>query len=122
MKKSELSRLVREEIRKTLNEAVAPAYKAKHRRNNLVASIYFGWRMAELNDSSFWNKVMQIIQQEDCKLVNYVVTETVCEFEFIPSEGVQSQDQLEDAKNRVEDALKPLMNQWMKYDVYISGN
>ncbi len=105
-----------------LNEgAQAPKFKAKHTNNNLVAAIYFSWNKAENNNPSLWDNVIQILEQEDCKLINYVVTDTVCEFEFQPSIGVQAQDQLDDTKNRVTDALKPLSKAFTGYDVYSCG-
>jgi hypothetical protein len=122
MKKLELQKLIREEVRKALTEAKAPAFQAKHKNNNLVAAIYFSWNKAESNNQSFWDKVIQILEQEDCRLINYVVTDSVCEFEFQPSAGVQAQDQLDDTKNRVTDALKPLASKATGYDVYIAGN
>ena len=57
MTRSQLTKLIREEIKKTLNEATAPTFKAKHKNNNLVAAMYFSWKKAESNNSSFWNKV-----------------------------------------------------------------
>ena len=122
MKITEFRKLIREEVRKVVNEAQAPKYKAKHTNNNLVAAIYFSWNKAESNNQSLWDKVIQILEQEDCRLINYVVTDSVCEFEFEPSIGVQAQDQLDDTKNRVKDALKPLSNQFTGYDVYIVGS
>ena len=105
-----------------LNEAQAPSYEAKHKDNNLVAAIYFSWNKAENNNSSLWIKIIKLIQGQDCKLVNYVVTDSVCEFEFQPTEGADSQDQLENTKNNVTDALKPLASKFTGYDVYIVGN
>jgi hypothetical protein len=122
MKKLELRKLIREEIRKVIKEAQAPKYKAKHANNNLVAAIYFSWNKAENNNQSLWDKVIQILEQKDCRLINYVVTDSACEFEFQPSIGVQAQDQLDDTKNRVTDALKPLSSQFTGYDVYIVGS
>ena len=121
MKKSELKQIIREEVSRVLNETQAPSYKAKHKDNNLVAAIYFSWNKAENNNASLWSDVIQIIEQEDCTLVNYVVTDIVCEFEFKPNMPA-GQDLLEDAKYRVEDALEPLSSQWTGYDVYIVGN
>jgi len=126
MKITEFRKLIREEVRKVVNEAQAPKYKAKHASNNLVAAIYFSWNKAESNNQSLWDKVIQILEQEDCVLINYVVTDSVCEFEFAPR-GVQTSgpttiDELEDYKNRVKDALKPLSNQFTGYDVYIVGS
>ena len=43
MKTTEFKKLIREEVRKVVNEAQAPKYKAKHASNNLVAAIYFSW-------------------------------------------------------------------------------
>ena len=108
-----------------LGEAQAPKFKAKHADNNLVAAIYFSWNKAEKNNNqSLWDKVIEILKQEECRLINYVVTDSVCEFEFAPSTGVQSQDQLDDTKYRVTDALKPLSKAFTftGYDVYIVGN
>lgn len=122
MKTAELRKLIREEIQKTLNEAQAPKYRAKHANNNLVAAIYFSWNKSENNNQSLWDKVIQIIEQEDCRLINYVVTDSVCEFEFQPSIGVQAQDQLDDSRIRVIDALKPLSKSFTGYDVYIAGS
>jgi len=125
MKKLELRKLIREEIRKVIKEAQAPKYKAKHANNNLVAAIYFSWNKAENNNQSLWDKVIQILEQNDCRLINYVVTDSVCEFEFAPlgvqAAGPTSQDQLEKYKNQVTDALKPLSSQFTGYDVYIVG-
>ena len=115
-----LRKLIREEVRKVLNEAQTPSFKAKHKNNNLVAAIYFSWNKAESNNPSLWTKVIELIEGQDCKLVNYVVTDSVCEFEFQPSIGVQSQDQLDDTKYRVIDALQPLSNLFTGYDVYIA--
>ena len=122
MKTSELKKLIREEIKKVLTEAQAPAFQAKHQNNNLVAAIYFSWNKAESNNPSLWEEVIQIIEQADCELINYVVTDSVCEFEFQPTEGADSQDQLENTKNSVTDALKPLASKFTGYDVYIAGN
>ena len=122
MKTVELKKIIQEEIRKVLKEAQAPKYKANHANNNLVAAMYFSWNKAENNNQSLWDKVIAILEQEDCRLINYVVTDSVCEFEFQPSIGVQAQDQLDDTKNRVTDALKPLSSQFTGYDVYIAGN
>ena len=88
----------------------------------MVAAIYFSWNKAESNNASLWDKVIEILEQEDCRLISYIVTDSVCEFEFQPSIGVQSQDQLDDTKYRVVDALKPLSSQFTGYDVYIAGN
>lgn len=123
MKASEFKKLIREEVRRVLNEAQAPSFKAKHKNNNLVAAIYFSWNRAESNSPSLWAKVIELIEGQECKLVNYVVTDSVCEFEFKPtSSGMTSQDILDTAKVKVELALKPLSSQWTGYDVYIVGN
>jgi len=122
MKTQELRKLIREEAKKVLKEAQAPKFKAKHQKNNLVAAIYFSWNKSENNNQSLWDKVIQILEQEDCRLINYVVTDSVCEFEFQPSIGVQAQDQLDDARIRVIDALKPLSKAFTGYDVYIFGS
>jgi hypothetical protein len=121
MKTTELRKLIREEVKKTLNEAQAPAFQSKHKNNNLVAAIYFSWNKAESNNPSLWAKVIQIIEQADCKLINYVATDSVCEFEFAPR-GPLSQDLLENTKNSVTDALKPMAGKFTGYDVYIAGN
>ena len=122
MKKSELQQIIREEVRGMLKEVQAPAFQSKHKNNNLVAAIYFSWNKAESNNPSLWAKVIQIIEQADCKLINYVVTDSVCEFEFQPTQGADSQDQLENTKWSVTDALKPLAGKFTGYDVYIAGN
>ena len=122
MNKLDLQKIIKEEIRKVLKEVKAPSFKAKHKDNNLVAAIYFSWNKAESNNASLWTKVIAILEQEDCRLINYVVTDSACEFEFQPSIGVLDQDQLDDTKNRVTDALKPLSSQFTGYDVYIAGN
>jgi len=121
MNKSELKQLIREEVRKVLTEAKAPAFQAKHKNNNLVVAIYFSWNLAERNNQQLWDRVIQIIEQNDCKLINYVVTDSVCEFEFRPN-GPLSQDLLEDTKYRVKDDLEPLSSKFTGYDVYIVGN
>ena len=105
-----------------LKEAIAPSFKAKHKDNNLVAAIYFSWNKAESNNASLWTKVIELIEGQDCKLVNYVVTDSVCEFEFKPDTAAISQDLLDEARHNVGIALKPLSSQWTGYDVYIVGN
>ena len=105
-----------------LKEAIAPSFKAKHKDNNLVAAIYFSWNKAESNNASLWAKVIAIIEKQNCVLVNYVVTDSVCEFEFKPDTAAISQDLLDDIKYGVYDALKPMSSQWTGYDVYIVGN
>ena len=105
-----------------LKEAIAPSFKAKHKDNNLVAAIYFSWNKAESNNASLWAKVIDLIQGQDCKLVDYVVTDSVCEFEFKPDTAAISQDLLDEARHNVGIALKPLSSQWTGYDVYIVGN
>ena len=131
MKVSQLRQLINEEVRSMLNfesmspskltEVKAPTFQAKHKNNNLVAAIYFSWKKAGNNNASLWDNVKLIIEQNDCKLINYVVTDSVCEFEFRPK-GPVYQDLLEEAKNNVEDALNPLSSQFTGYDVYIVGN
>ena len=126
MNKLQFRKLIREEIRKVIKEVQAPKYKAKHANNNLVAAIYFSWNKAVNNNQSLWDKVIQILEQKDCRLINYVVTDSVCEFEFVPlgvqATGPTSQDQLEKYRNQVTDALKPLSGQFTGYDVYIFGS
>lgn len=126
MKVLQFKKLVREEIRKVLKEEQAPTYKANHKNNNLVVAMYFSWNKAENNNQSLWDKVIQILEQEDCILVNYVVTDSVCEFEFTTrgrqKSGPSSMDQLEHYKYRVTDALKPLASKATGYDVYIVGS
>ena len=122
MKQSELRQLIREEVKKTLKKAQAPKYKAKHADNNLVAAIYFSWNKAENNNTSLRAKVIELIEGQDCELVNYVVTDSVCELEFKPNSPAIDQDLLDVAKNKVEVALEPLSSQWTGYDVYIAGN
>ena len=121
MKLIELRQLIREEVRKVPTEAQAPAFQAKHKDNNLVVAIYFSWNKAGSNNQSLWDKVIQVIKQADCKLINYVVTDSVCEFEFQPI-GAYDQDTLENINNNVSDALKPLASKFTGYDVYIVGN
>jgi len=117
-----LEETIRKEIR-LLTENMKPTFNAQVRRkpNNIVAAIYFAWNRGESNNSSFWSQVIQIIQQNDCILENYVVTDSICEFEFSPSTP-SGQDELEDAKNRVIDSLKELSSQFTNFDVYIVGN
>jgi len=122
MKATELKKLIREEIEKVLTEAQAPAFQAKHQNNNLVAAIYFSWTKNVNNEQSLWEEVIQVIERADCKLINYIVTDSVCEFEFQPTQGADSQDQLENTKNSVTDALKPMAGKFTGYDVYIAGN
>jgi len=123
MKQSELRQLIREEIQNTLvKEVKAPSFKAKHKDNNLVAAIYFSWNKAESNNASLWAKVIAILEQADCILVNYVVADSVCEFEFKPNSPAIDQDLLDEAKNNVELALESLSSQFTGYDVYIAGN
>ena len=121
MKKLDLQKLIREEVRKVLKEVQAPSFKAKHADDNLVAAIYFSWNKAESNNASLWAKIIKLIEKQNCVLVNYVVTDSVCEFEFAPNTPA-GQDLLEDIKYRLIDALKPLSSQWTGYDVYIAGN
>lgn len=123
MNSIKLKQIIREEVQNVLKEAQAPSFKAKHKNNNLVAAIYFSWNKSESNNPSLWAKVIELIEGQDCKLVNYVVTDSVCEFEFIPtSPGMTQQDILDTAKVQVELALKPLSSRWTGYDVYIVGN
>jgi hypothetical protein len=105
-----------------LKEVMAPSFKAKHKNNNLVAAIYFSWKKAENNTPSLWTKVIELVEGQDCKLVNYVVTDSVCEFEFKPNSPAIDQDLLDKARIKVESALKPLKTQCEGYDVYIVGN
>jgi hypothetical protein len=122
MKPFELRKLIREEAKRILKEAQAPKFKANYKNNNLVAAIYFSWNKNENNNQALWDKVIQILEQEDCRLISYVVTDSVCEFEFQPSTGAYAQDQLDDAKDRVTDALKPFSRSFTGYDVYIVGS
>ena len=118
MKKLDLQKIIKEEIRKVLKEVKAPSFKVNHEDNNLVAAIYFSWNKAESNNASLWFKVIAIIEKHNCVLVDYVVTDSVCEFEFKASPTLD----LDEAKYKVYDALKPMSSQWTGYDVYIVGN
>jgi len=124
MKKSELQQIIREEIKKTLgDEAQSPSYKSKHKNNNLVAAIYFSWNKNDNNNESLWADVIKTIKENDCVLINYVVTDSVCEFEFKPDTAGISQDLLEEIKFEVKDSLKPIVSSKATgYDVYIVGN
>jgi len=116
-----LAEVIRKEVR-LLKENVKPTFNSQLSRkpNNIVAAIYFAWNVNQNNNSSFWNKVIEIIQQNDCNLLNYVVTDSVCEFELMPSTP-SGQDELEDAKNRIIDSLERLSG-YTRFDVYIVGN
>lgn len=121
MKASEFKKLIREEVRKVVREAKAPKFRARYQDNNIVAAIYFSWNTAESNNPAFWAKVISMIEKQNCKLIQYVVTGNICEFEFTPS-GPVGQDELEDAKFDLKVALQPLSSQFTNYDVYIVGN
>jgi len=123
MKKSELQQIIKEEIGKMLNEVQSPSYKSKHKNNNLVAAIYFSWNKNDNNNQSLWEEVIKTIKENDCVLINYVVTDSVCEFEFKPDTTGISQDLLEEIKFEVKDSLKPIVSSKATgYDVYIVGN
>ena len=126
MKLQQLKQIIREEIGKMLNEVQSPIYKSEHVDNNLVAAIYFSWNENENNNQSLWEEVIKTIKENDCVLINYVVTDSVCEFEFKPDPkkiaGI-SQDLLEEIKFEVKDSLKPIVSSKATgYDVYIVGN
>ena len=121
MKLSEVRKAIRAEVRRVVNEAKAPKFRARYQDNNLVAVIYFSWSKAENNNPAFWSKVASMIEQQNFNLVQYVVTGNVCEFEFTPS-GPVGQDELDKAKFSLMDALKPLSSQFTNYDVYVVGN
>jgi hypothetical protein len=123
MKTQELQQIIREEIRKMLNEAQSPSYKSKYKNNNLVAAIYFSWTKNDNNNQSLWAEVIKTIEENDCVLIKYVVTDSVCEFEFKPDTAGISQDLLEEIKFEVKDSLKPIVSSKATgYDVYIVGN
>jgi len=123
MKTHQLKQIIREEIKKTLGEAQSPSYKSKHTNNNLVAAIYFSWNKNDNNNESLWADVIKTIKENDCVLINYVVTDSVCEFEFKPDTAGISQDLLEEIKFEVKDSLKPIVSSKATgYDVYIVGN
>ena len=126
MNKNLLKQLIKEEIKKVLDESQSPSYKSKHKNNNLVAAIYFSWDKNDNNNPSLWADVIKAIEENDCILINYVVTDSVCEFEFKPNPSVYagiSSDLLEDIKYDVEDSLGTIVSSKATgYDVYIVGN
>ena len=126
MKKSELRQLINEEIQKMLDESQSPSYKSKHKNNNLVAAIYFSWDKNDNNNPSLWADVIKTIGKNDCILINYVVTDSVCEFEFKPNPSVYagiSSNLLEDIKYDIKDSLGTIVSSKATgYDVYIVGN
>jgi len=126
MKQSELKQLIKEEIQKVLDESQSPSYKSKHKNNNLVAEIYFSWNKNINSNLSLWADVIKAIEENDCILINYVVKDSVCEFEFKPNPSVYagiSSDLLEDIKYDVEDSLETIVSgEATGYDVYIVGN
>ena len=123
MNKPTLKHLIKEEIKNILSEAQSPSYKSKHKNNNLVAAIYFSWAMNANNNPTLWTDVIEAIEKNDCILINYVVTDSVCEFEFKPYTVGISQDLLEEVKYGVEDSLEPIVSRKATgYDVYIVGN
>ena len=123
MKKDQLKHLIKEEIKNILSEAQSPSYKYEHKNNNLVAAIYFSWNKNDNNNSSLWADVIKVIEENDCVLINYVVTDSVCEFEFKPDTVGISQDLLEEIKYNVEDSLELIVSSKATgYDVYIVGN
>jgi hypothetical protein len=120
--KSQLKKIIKEQV-SVLKENVNPIFNAQTKRkaNNIVAAIYFAWVKQDNNNSTFWNNAIKIIEDQDCVVLHYVVTDSVCEFEFKPSTPA-GQDELEYASNRVEEALGLLSGKFTKYDVYIVGN
>ena len=122
MNKEELKKLIKEEIKKVLGEAQSPSYKSQHKANNLVATFYFSWNMNDNNNPSLWADVIKAIEENDCVLIDYVVTDSVCEFEFRPDSAGISQDLLEEIKWEITDALEPISSKATGYDVYIVGN
>jgi hypothetical protein len=124
MKLSEVRKAIRAEVRRVINEVKAPKFRARYQDNNLVAAIYFSWSKAENNNPAFWSqvqKVVSMIEQQNFNLVQYIVTGNICEFEFTLS-GPVGQDELDNAKSSLIDALKPLSSQFTNYDVYVVGN
>lgn len=123
MRYSKLKQLIKEEIKNLLSEVQSPSYKSKHKDNNLVAAIYFSWAKNDNNNSALWADVIRVIEENDCVLIDYVVTDSVCEFEFRPSAEGISQELLDEIKYDVKDSLKPIVSSKATgYDVYIAGN
>jgi len=128
MKKSQLRKIIKEEISKELKvnsitESQPPKFRAIHKPNNLVASIYFSWDQNDNNNPQFWGNVISIIENANCILINYVVTDSVCEFEFKvnPNNILPiSQEILDQAKYDVEDGIETLSSQFTNADVYIT--
>lgn len=126
MKRSELQQIIKEEMQKVLDESQSPSYKSQHKNNNLVVAIYFSRDKNDNNNSSLWADVIEVIEENDCILINYVVTDSVCEFEFKPNPSVYagiSSDLLNDIKYAVKDSLGTIVSSKVTgYDVYIVGN
>jgi hypothetical protein len=109
--KTQLKQIIKEELEKNIKEvSFKPKFRFQPKANNLIAAIYFSW-----------DSVIKILQDNDCTLVNYVVTNSICEFEFRPSAS-PGQDELEETKFNVQDALKTLSDKFTKHDIYIVGN
>jgi hypothetical protein len=120
--KTQLKQIIKEELEKNIKEvSFKPKFRFQPKANNLIAAIYFSWNKQSFNTSSLWDSVIKILQDNDCTLVNYVVTNSICEFEFRPSAS-PGQDELEETKFNVQDALKTLSDKFTKHDIYIVGN
>jgi hypothetical protein len=106
---------------KLIKESVEPGFRATPIENNIIVSMFFANDRNYYNTQELWDQVIELANEEDCRLVNYIVTDSYCEFEFEPSLDTTSQDLLDDIRWSLTDAMKSFSSKFTSYDVHICG-
>jgi len=117
MKKSEFRSLIREEIKKTLNEVKAPlSLKGKHDSGSIVVAVFFDHTKQANNSKRLWATVIEFAgdPETNLSLTKYFVTDSVVEFEFKPKGRGRYDTVVREMENRIEE----LQAMFTSYDIY----
>jgi hypothetical protein len=113
MKKSELKKIIKEEVQKVLTE-VSPSTNLQGNKDSdsIVIIFYFNRTQQVNNSSKLWNNVIGLINANQGKLLDYTVTDNVAEFELV---GRSNADEFIKTMNS---EIPNYINGYTSFDIY----
>jgi len=117
MKTSEFRKLIREEVRRMINEDIKPpvSLQGKHTNGSIIVALFFDSSKQKNNAQGLWDKVITMCEQTGCTIRRYYVTDSACELEFKPDDRRPEYGEI---VSQIEKGLAKMESMITTYDIY----
>ena len=117
MKKIQLRSLIKEQVKGSLTEsAKLISLKGKHSPGSIIVALFFDSSKQQNNSRELWARIIEFAgdYEINCRLVQYIVTDSVVEFEF----KQKRPGRYDSAIRAMVANLEEYQNKFTSYDIY----